>query len=110
MEITTLEENGIMAVMVQGSIDALTSGRVTDTFNQLLADGHNQLIFDLSQVDYISSAGLRVMLGTVKEARAKGGDLRLAGVQSAVNKVLQMSGFSNIIKIYSDRAAAISSF
>ncbi len=68
------------------------------------------LVADFSKVDYISSAGLRVLLATLKETRRIGGDLRLANVQEFVNKVLKISGFVSILKIFPDTDSAIESF
>jgi anti-sigma B factor antagonist len=61
-------------------------------------------------VNYTSSAGLRALLGNVKESRRLGGDLRIAAMQPAVERVLSLSGFTSIIKVYSDTGAAVSSF
>jgi len=61
-------------------------------------------------VDYTSSAGLRVLLGAIKETRAQSGDIRLAGIQPDVQKVLNLSGFTNILKVFDDVDAAVASF
>jgi anti-anti-sigma factor len=65
---------------------------------------------DLARLDFTSSAGLRVILSAAKEARQRGGDLRVAAVQPNVNKVFELSGFTSILKFYPDTAAAVSSF
>jgi anti-sigma B factor antagonist len=61
-------------------------------------------------VEYTSSAGLRALLATVKEARIKGGDLRLASVGGSVHRVLELSGFTSILKLYGDVDAAVASY
>ena len=67
-------------------------------------------MFDFSGVNYTSSAGMRVILNTAKAARAKGGDLYLAGVQLPVEKVLSLAGFTSMIKLYPDVDTAAGSF
>jgi anti-anti-sigma factor len=58
----------------------------------------------------MSSAGLRTLLGAVKETRSNGGDLRIASTNPGVDKVLKMSGFHNIAKVFASQAEAVSSF
>lgn len=63
--------------------------------------------FDLSGVNFVSSAGLRVLLVGLKTCKAQGGSLVLAGPNSAVLGVLKMSGFDKIMPIEADRSAAL---
>lgn len=110
MEFSVEQRNQTAVVSVAGSVDALTAGEVTNFLNTQLQAGSSRLVLDLSKVDYVSSAGLRTILATLKEARTKGGDLRLAAIQPNVQKVLQMSGFTSILKTYADVELAVASF
>jgi anti-sigma B factor antagonist len=110
MNISAEQHGQVTVVIVDGSLDALTAPDLTEFFSQQIGMNNARLIADLSGLEYTSSAGLRVLLAAVKEARQQGGDLRLAAVTPQVNKVLSMSGFTNIIKIYPDRSSAISSY
>jgi anti-sigma B factor antagonist len=110
MELKTETRNNALVIAVSGSLDALTAPELADTISAQLRDGKTSLVADLSQLDYTSSAGLRVILNGVKDARQKGGDLRLAGVQPNVKKVLDLSGFTSIMKAYPDVDAAVASF
>jgi anti-anti-sigma factor len=108
---TRVEMVGDVAVVaVTGSIDALTAPDLAAAINQQIEEGHTQLVADLAGVEYTSSAGLRVLLGAVKETRSKGGDLRLAGIRPDVKKVLDLSGFTSILKHYPDRQSAVASY
>ena len=100
--------NGII-VSIEGELDALTGPELQSFFKKQMSENNN-LIADFSKVNYISSAGLRVLLATVKDARRSGGDLRLACVQENVNKVLKISGFVSILKILPDTESAIKSY
>lgn len=108
MDISAKQHGQATVVSVVGSVDALTAGEVAGFLGAQIGSGHTQLVADLSQVDFMSSAGLRAILATLKDARQHGGDLRLAAAQLGVEKVLKMSGFTNILKTFAtvDEAAA----
>jgi anti-sigma B factor antagonist len=110
MNIDVEERGGVTVVAVEGSVDALTAGDFLQALEDELSKGNAALVADLSGVDYASSAGLRTLLAGVKASRRSGGDLRLCGVQKGVEKVLAMSGFTSILKIYDDADAAVASF
>jgi anti-sigma B factor antagonist len=110
MDIQDNQVNDVTIVTIKGSIDALTAPEITEHVNSLVSDGKIKLIADFSGVDYTSSAGLRVLLGAIKETRAKGGDLYLVDVQPDVEKVLNLSGFTSILKIFDDSDSAVDSF
>lgn len=110
MDLTTQTRNDVLVLSVQGSLDALTAPELADALALQVREGKTQLVADLTQLDYTSSAGLRVLLNGVKDARQKGGDLRLAGVQPNVKKVLDLSGFTSIMKSFPDVDAAVASF
>jgi anti-anti-sigma factor len=109
MDITVTDRDGARIISVVGSVDASTAETLTEELKKLIDQGKACLVADFTQVDYISSAGLRSLLATVKEARNQGGDLLLASVTGDVQKVLKLSGFTSIIKIYPDVNAALSS-
>ena len=110
MEIKERSVNDVTVISLTGSIDAMTAPKITEFIHDQVAKGNIRLVADLGGVDYTSSAGLRVMLGAIKETRAQSGDLRLAGIQPDVAKVLNLSGFTNILKIFDDSDAAIASY
>ena len=97
-------------IAVEGTIDALSSAKLTETINKHINDGHPNVVMDFSKVDFMSSAGLRAILASVKEARSAGGDFRLASPQPAIDKVLKMAGFHNIVKVFGTGEEAVSSF
>lgn len=108
---TAIEARGdVTVVRIAGSIDGMTADQLMQVFAARLAAGDRRLVAALDAVDYTSSAGLRVLLVTVKEARSGGGDLRLAAPRSDVRKVLAMSGFTTILKVFDDVDAAVGSF
>ena len=110
MQITIDQSAGVTVVAVSGSIDALTEADLVLAMGEQMRAGNSRLVAAFGAVEYTSSAGLRVLLATLKEARQRGGDLRLAAVQDKVLRVLQLSGFTGILKCYPDVPAAVASY
>jgi anti-anti-sigma factor len=110
MEITVEQRDDVTVISVEGSVDALTADTFLQALQSRLGEGEIRLVADLEQVNYASSAGLRAVLVALKESRQQGGDLRLAAVQKGVSRVLELSGFTSILKVYPDVEAAVASF
>jgi anti-sigma B factor antagonist len=110
MELATTHHQHVTVLSIAGSVDSLTADTLTTALVEQVGGGRIQLVCDFSEVDYTSSAGLRSLLGALKESRRLGGDLRMAAVQPAVQRVLSLSGFASIIKIFDDVPAAVSSY
>lgn len=110
MEISDSLINNVVIIKISGDIDALTAPGITEHIREHISKGKFNLIADLSEVQYTSSAGLRTLLAAVKETRNNNGDMRLACVQSDVHKVLTLTGFNNILKIFPDVDSAVNSF
>lgn len=104
------EDKNITVVAVTETVDALTAPDLTRTLSQQISGGHCNLVVDLTGVVFMSSAGLRTLLGAVKESRTNGGDLRIASINPGIDKVLKMSGFYNVAKVYASQAEAVASF
>jgi anti-sigma B factor antagonist len=110
MEIKDKQVNGVTILILKGSIDAMTAPKITEYIQGLVSNENVKLVADFSSVDYTSSAGLRVLLGAIKDTRAQSGDMRLTGVQPDVMRVLSLSGFTNILKMFDDVGAAAASY
>ena len=110
MEITISAIESTTIVVVEGSVDSFTANQLAEAFDGVIKGGCTRLIADLGAVDYTSSAGLRSLLITLKDARKLGGDLRLAAMRPAVQRVMSLSGFTGIFNIYDDVPAALASY
>jgi anti-sigma B factor antagonist len=110
LELGETQSDNVKVVSIVGSLDALTAPELGAFIEKQLAAGFVNLVADLAGLAYTSSAGLRVLLNTVKETRQRGGDLRLAAIQEKVNEVLDLSGFTSILKCYTDVEQAVASF
>jgi len=109
MEIKELKrENDLLTATLSGRMDAITATEFTNQFEGWLAESQKSFTIDCSQLDYISSAGLRAILMVAKKVRALDGKLQLAALQESVQTVFEISGFDKIIPIFAnlDDAAA----
>lgn len=106
MQISTRTSNGIHIVAIAGNLDSTTSPEAQKALDAVLA-GASTVALDFSALDYISSAGLRVLLGAVKQLRASGGTLRIFGLNQSVREVFEISGFSTILAVYQSEAEAL---
>ena len=109
MDITVAQRDQATVVSVAGSVDALTADTLTESLKKQFEQGNLMLVADLNEVEYMSSAGIRALLSMVKESRGLGGDLLLAAAGGAAYRVLEMTGFMSIVKVFSDVDAALAS-
>jgi len=107
MEITTRTQQDVTLVAFAGNLDSNTSPDAQQAIDGILAGGGRKLVVDFTALDYISSAGLRVLLGTAKRLRGAGGALRLFGLNETVREVFQISGFSTILAVFATEADAL---
>ena len=110
MDISTRMQGNVTIVRVAGSLDSNTSPQAQQAFDAVIANGGTKVAVDCTALDYISSAGLRVLLGTVKRLGAAGGGLRLFGLNDTVREVFDISGFSTILAVFPAEAGALSGF
>jgi anti-anti-sigma factor len=109
MDIETRELKHMSVVTVKGRVDSATSPDLEKALQNLLNSDHNQLVLDLKDVDYMSSAGLRVLMATQKAAKKNGGALRLAQLSARVREVLDLAGLAPVFDIYPDVVEAVGS-
>lgn len=92
MKVQTRQENGIEIVQLEGSLDGKTAPEVREQLRPVLSRAR-KLILDLSGVDYLSSAGLRLLLLTYREVTAAQGKVVLLGVSRDIQTVMSHTGF-----------------
>ncbi len=97
MEIKTTRNDKELTVALIGRLDTLTAPDLEDKLDEEL-DGAERLIFDLGELEYISSAGLRVLLGAYKMMDEMGGML-IRNVTEPVMEVFEVTGFSDVLDI-----------
>lgn len=96
MEIKVIEEGKPYVFAIEGRLDTNTSPQLEEFASGLYEKGVADIVVDMSACDFVSSAGLRVIVAMQKRA-AVGGSLIFNGVQSEVMEVFQMTGFDKIL-------------
>ncbi|MEA4890106.1 MAG: STAS domain-containing protein [Clostridiaceae bacterium] len=111
MNIKETKKNKVTVLVVEGRIDSTTSAELEKKLISLIeTDGVKDIAMDFTAMDYISSAGLRVLLMAAKKAGKLGGKAVLAGLNANVKEVFDISGFSNILSIYTSQEEAVKAF
>jgi len=108
-----IEETRIGSVVVldlNGRLDANTSGALEKTIKLLLEGGEKYFVMDFSRLDYISSAGLRILLMAAKKSNSSGGKVTLSCLKDHVREVFEIAGFTAIFPISSTREEAVQLF
>lgn len=98
MNITTQREGNALTVFPEGRIDTLTAPAFEQCLEAELGDA-DRLLIDFSKVNYISSAGLRVLLTYAQEMEERGGSIQAVGVNDTLRKVFSLTGFLEILNI-----------
>lgn len=103
-------KNSISIIKVGGYIDTTTSSELEHALSSLLKAGSNNIIIDLGNVDYVSSAGWGIFISEIKGIREKGGDLKLVRMIPEVYEVFELLEFHYILKACDSIEEAIKDF
>ena len=90
-----------------GRLDSLTSQDLQNELSQRISGGDTAILLDLKDLEYISSAGLRVLLLAGKELKAKNGQLSLCALKENVREVFEVSGFISLFPVHNSVDEAI---
>ena len=104
------EVEQVTLIEVSGRIDSMNANELGETLSAEIEGGSRQVVLDLSQVSYMSSAGLRELVAAYRKLQDISGDLRLAQPSSRVQDVLEMSGLDTIFHIYATQVDAVGSY
>ncbi len=97
MTINKITNGSALTLALEGKLDTMTAPQLETVVKQEL-DGVDELTFDLEKLEYISSAGLRVLLSAQKLMNTRGG-MKVTKVNELVNEVFEVTGFSDILTI-----------
>ena len=110
MKISTREVDTVTVVHFEGNLDTNTAPEAEQRFNDLISAGATKLLVDFCELNYISSAGLRVLLATAKKLGAQGGALRVCSLNETVRDIFEISGFSTLLRVFDDEQEALADF
>lgn len=89
-------ENGTLTLAVAGRLDTNTAPELE---GEMTLDGVSRVVFDLSGLEYISSAGLRILMAAQKAMNASGGAMKVTGPNASVSSVFEMTGLDTVFDI-----------
>ena len=111
MDITTTRFKRCDLVKASGRVNSQTAPQLAEAFKELQDENRFKIVFDMSQVDFISSAGLRVMIDVQKTCKRENrGEMILAQVPERVYDTLDLAGFVDLFRIYEQVVEAVGSF
>ncbi len=93
-------ESGLLVVQLTGELDSHGTHEIENTLGVAIYDRSAKVIVDLSQVPFLSSGAIAMLVRQAKALKGGGGSLGLAGLQPQVAEVLEIAGFSSIFPIY----------
>jgi anti-sigma B factor antagonist len=99
MKVTILQKEQESVVRIAGELDTIATTEQADDLQQVLNIADRALVMDCSELEYISSAGLRFFMQLKRESEAKGGSIRITNMNEDVADIFRMSGFKNIFQI-----------
>lgn len=107
MEVSEASEGEVTVVTVRGRLDSMTAPGFAERLSRALGEPRRRLLIDFSQLDYISSAGFRVLLVAARQASETNGAIALSGVAGKVRQLFDLGGFLDLFKICGTRAEGI---
>ena len=110
MEIIEEKQGGINIFKLNGRLDSNTSQGFEKKLFQAISDGSKSMVVDFSDLDYISSAGLRVILKATKAIKREDGRIMLCAMQDYVKEVFEIAGFDSFLPIVATMEDALKSF
>jgi len=110
LQITQKKKGDVDVVYMAGRLDTNTSVMADTRLKELIGSGNQRILFNLSDLDYISSSGLRVLLVTLRKLRKNRGDLKLACLKPMVKEIIHLAGFDRIFMLYGTEEEALQSF
>ena len=110
MQIETFDQPNVKVVALIGKLDTNTAPEVETSLQELVEHGHDRILIDFTDLDFVSSAGLRILLLTAKKLSRAGGALRVCSLNETVQDIFDMSGFASLLQVFDDQQTALADF
>ena len=110
MRITENKKGRVLILSVSERLDTITAPELEKKLMEQIEAGEHNLLLNFENLTYISSSGLRVLLGTAKKIKAIGGKFFLCSLQEMIKRVIKMAGFDKILTIYENEDEALKHF
>jgi len=110
MKIDTRQVHDVTVVDMTGRLDTQTSGYAYDEMVRIAKGEAGKVVLNVNNLEYLSSAGLRVILTAAKLLQAAAGEMKICQANGVVKDVLETSGFDNLVHMYDDEKGAVAAF
>lgn len=110
LSITQESHKRVEVFTIAGRIDSSNASELDGALKEAMKQGRYNFVLELSQVEYMSSAGLRAIVAALRESKKNRGDVRLATPSERVAEVLTLAGLDSLYEIFDDLTAAVGSF
>jgi anti-anti-sigma factor len=110
MQINTRQVYEVLVVDLVGRLDSTSAGYGNDEMVKIVQGDQKQILINLANLDFITSAGLRVLLLAAKLLQTAGGQLKLCSPNDGVRNILETCGFNSLLTLYATEADAMKSF
>ena len=108
MIVTKDEKYNALILRLEGRLDATTSVQLENVLNDAIESKHTKILVDFSGVEYLSSAGMRVLLSMTKRLKGMNGYFKLFAIHDDVMEIIHLAGFEVILQIFDDETSAVS--
>lgn len=110
MEIAVEKNGDVVIVSPTGDLDAESAPLMRSRCEELLGDGENKYVIDLSNVAFMDSSGISALVNLYKRVRIGEGDVKLCNMNEEIAKIFNLTKLNRVFDIYGDSAEAVSSF
>lgn len=100
MEVKVEEKNEVVVVRPQGRLDAASAPQLEQQLQSIIEQGHFKIVLNLANVEYLSSAGMRLMLSVSKKLKNLEGKIVVCSLSDEVMDVIKMAGFHQVLEFY----------
>ena len=110
MNISQRVEGDVTVFLPEGRIDTQAAAEMDQALQAVVSTGKHNMVVDMSEVEFISSVGLRALAAVQVRSKAEGGDLKIAGLNERVARVFRIIGFDILMSIHDTPEAAVADF
>ena len=111
MEFSITEYKHCDLINISGRIDSYTSPKIAEVLKSLMADGHQQIVIDMTWVTYLSSSGMLVFINVQKQCKRQGrGEIVFANISESIFSCFKLAGFDQLFNFYDDVVSAVGRF
>ncbi len=110
MSLKTEKKGAVLVIYLEGRLDVHKSLEVEQEINDMIEKGEYKLLFNLKDLSYLSSSGLRVFIATLRKLKENNGMLKISEIQANVAKIFKIVEFDDIFEMYNSMDEALQSF